>query len=143
MAVKLIATMQNFIGLSGDSKPTSPPVGSTFYETDTKVNYTYDGSAWKTKIIGWTISGEKGVATTVIKATAGILHGFLIETDGTNNVTVQLYNHASTATNPITPSVVIAGGDRFGGALGIDAICSNGIVLVLSGTNGVATVFYS
>lgn len=91
---------------------------------------------------GWLISGEYGVATTVIKASAGILHGVLIETDGTNNVTVQLYNHASSATNPITPSIVVAGGDRYGGVMNIDADCSNGIVLVLSGTNGVATIFY-
>lgn len=91
---------------------------------------------------GWLISGEKEVATTAIKGSAGILHGFLVETDGTNNVTVQFYNHASSATNPITPSIVVAGGDRYGGAMGINADCSNGIVLVLSGTNGVATVFY-
>jgi len=92
--------------------------------------------------LGWSYSGEKGVATTVIKASAGMLHGVLIETNGTNNVTVQLYDHASTATNPITPAIVVAGGDLYGGLLGIDAICSNGIVLVLSGTGGVATVLY-
>lgn len=92
--------------------------------------------------LGWSYSGEKGVATTVIKASAGMLHGILIETDGTNAVTFQLYDHASTATNPIIPAIVVAGGDLYGGLLGIDAICSNGIVLVLSGTNGVATVLY-
>lgn len=95
-----------------------------------------------TESLGWLYSGEKGVATTAIKASAGVLHGVLIETDGTNSVTVQLYDHASTATNPITPSIVVAGGDLWGGMLGIDAICLNGIVLVLSGTNGVATVLY-
>ena len=92
---------------------------------------------------GWNISGEKGVATTAIKASAGVLHGVLIETNGTDNVTVQLYNHTSTATNPITPSIVVAGGDRYGGVMGIDAICSNGIVIVVAGTGAVATVFYS
>ncbi len=94
-------------------------------------------------ITKWIISGEKGIATNVILQVPGILHGFLVETNGTDNVTVQLYNHASTANNPITPSIVVAGGDRYGGVMGIDAICSIGIVLVLSGTGGVATVFYS
>lgn len=91
---------------------------------------------------GWLYSSEKGVATSVIKASAGTLHGILIETGGTNDITVQLYNHASSATNPITPSIVVAGGDNYGGVMGLDVICSNGIVLVLSGVGGIATVYY-
>jgi len=48
MAVKLIATMNKYIGLAGDSKPTSVPVGSIFIEYDTKHEYiTYDGTNWK------------------------------------------------------------------------------------------------
>lgn len=92
--------------------------------------------------LGWSYSGEKGVATTAIKASAGMLHGVMIETDGINDVTVQLYDHASTATNPITPAIVVPGTDRYGSIMDIDAVCSNGIVLVLSGTGGVATVLY-
>jgi|GEM_PF-5445444 len=38
---------QEFIGLSTDTKPTTDvPVGSTFYEADTKNGYIWDGSAW-------------------------------------------------------------------------------------------------
>ena len=47
MTVKKIATIQRFIGLSTDTKPTDSPVGSKFYEYDTKSSYvTYDGTNW-------------------------------------------------------------------------------------------------
>lgn len=98
--------------------------------------------AFKITPVGWSYSGEKGVATSVIKASAGQLHGVLVKTDGINDVTIQLYDHASTATNPITPAIVVPGTDRYGSIMDIDATCSNGIVLVLSGTGGVATVVY-
>ncbi len=91
---------------------------------------------------GWTPTAELGVATNVVKASAGILHSFLIETNGVNNAVVQAYNHASNATNPITPSIVVAGGDRYGGSGPIDVVCSNGIVIVVSGTNAVVTAYF-
>jgi hypothetical protein len=31
-------------------KPTTPPAGSTFYETDTGATYVYDGAAWQLRI---------------------------------------------------------------------------------------------
>lgn len=48
MTVLKIATIQWFIGVSGDSKPTSAPTGSKFYETDTYDTYitTDDGTTW-------------------------------------------------------------------------------------------------
>jgi len=92
---------------------------------------------------GWTISGELGVATNVVKNSAGILHSFLIETNGTANAVVQAYNHASSATNPVTPSIVVAGGDLYGGAMGMDITCSVGITCIHSGTNAVVTAYYS
>lgn len=47
MAVKLITTINRYTGLAADSKPTSVPVGSTFFEYDTGVEYiTYDGTNW-------------------------------------------------------------------------------------------------
>ncbi len=50
MAVKLMATISRYIGASSDTKPTSVPVGSTFYEYDTKLNYiTYDGTNWSSE----------------------------------------------------------------------------------------------
>lgn len=47
MAVKLLGNFVRYIGLSTDPKPTiSVPPGSTFYETNTKDIYIYDGTAW-------------------------------------------------------------------------------------------------
>lgn len=47
MAVKLIEMVSNYIGLSTDTKPTSVPVGSIFFEYDSHVSYiTYDGTNW-------------------------------------------------------------------------------------------------
>ncbi len=94
------------------------------------------------KQIGWKFTGELGVATNVITTKPGTLHGFLIETNGATNAVVQFYNHASTATNPMTPSIVVAGGDRYGGVMGIDAPFLNGCVCVVSGAGAVVTVYY-
>jgi len=47
MAYFLEATIQRWIGLSSDTKPTPVPVGSTFHEYDTKLTYkSYDGVSW-------------------------------------------------------------------------------------------------
>ena len=47
MAVKYIAAIKIYSGLSTDSKPTTGvPVGSTFWETDEGHAYAYNGSAW-------------------------------------------------------------------------------------------------
>ena len=46
MAVKKIATIQRWLGLSTDTKPTAPDVGSTFIETDTGIDWIYNGYAW-------------------------------------------------------------------------------------------------
>lgn len=47
MAVKLIATIQRYIGLAADTKPTGVPIGSTFLEYDSQLRFiTYDGTNW-------------------------------------------------------------------------------------------------
>ena len=51
MAVKKIATISRWIGISTDTKPVAAtsdvPIGSTFHEYDTKLTYiTYDGTNW-------------------------------------------------------------------------------------------------
>lgn len=47
MTVVLISSTRNYVGLSSDTKPTTPTAGSTFYETDTGATYIYDGAAWQ------------------------------------------------------------------------------------------------
>lgn len=47
MAVELLGAINRYQGLSGDVKPTTGvKTGSTFYETDTRLGYVYDGAAW-------------------------------------------------------------------------------------------------
>lgn len=47
MAVLLIDNIRNYVGLSSDSKPTGIPVGSVFFESDTRlIHKTYDGTNW-------------------------------------------------------------------------------------------------
>jgi hypothetical protein len=51
MTVSFIATIQRFVGLSTDTKPTSVPCGSTFFEYDTQALYITpdDGTTWTLK----------------------------------------------------------------------------------------------
>ena len=47
MAVKLITGIQNWVGLSTDTKPTTTTtIGSGFWETDLGHNWLYNGSSW-------------------------------------------------------------------------------------------------
>ena len=46
MTVQLVTNIQRYIGLSNDTKPTTPPVGSTFYELNTGQGFVWDGSNW-------------------------------------------------------------------------------------------------
>ena len=46
VTVALIASIDRYLGLSSDTKPSAPAVGSTFYETDSGETYVYNGSAW-------------------------------------------------------------------------------------------------
>jgi hypothetical protein len=46
MAVILVTTTESYIGESTDTKPSDPPAGSTFYETDTGSTYIFTGTAW-------------------------------------------------------------------------------------------------
>ena len=47
MAVSLIATIQRFQGLSTDTKPLSPPEGSTFHAVDTGEQYVFYNDTWE------------------------------------------------------------------------------------------------
>jgi hypothetical protein len=40
------ALLPKFFGLSSDTKPTKAPTGSSFYETDTKHGFVFDGAGW-------------------------------------------------------------------------------------------------
>ena len=44
MAVRQVTDAKDFIGLSTDTKPIDCYVGSTFYETDTRAGYIFNGT---------------------------------------------------------------------------------------------------
>jgi hypothetical protein len=69
-------------------------------------------------------------ATTVIKAAPGILGSVIVNTKGTVASTVSIYDHASSATNPIAviDSLNQAGTFEFNCAL------QNGLVITTTGT---------
>ena len=46
MAVILMTNIKNYMGLSTDTKPTNPTVGSTFHEWNTGEIFVYDGTNW-------------------------------------------------------------------------------------------------
>lgn len=47
MTVSRIATPHAYVGVSGDTKPTTDvPPGSTFVERDTGHEFIWDGAAW-------------------------------------------------------------------------------------------------
>lgn len=78
MTVRKESTIHRYIGASTDSKPTSIPAGSTFYEYDTALLYiTYDGTNYAVKPAGGSSSGESfqvftssAATTTTITAAA-------------------------------------------------------------------------
>lgn len=46
MTVELATTIQRWRGLSTDTKPAAPPIGSAFRETDTHLDFVYTGAGW-------------------------------------------------------------------------------------------------
>jgi hypothetical protein len=77
MAVQLISYINNFLGLSGDSKPTDTPVGSTFYETDTTDTYVFNGSAW---------SAIPGTGASIGGPVSGSTAGSILYVDSSNQL---------------------------------------------------------
>jgi hypothetical protein len=47
MAVKMVATINRYQGLSTDALPESPPEGSTFHAIDTGEEYIYYDGTWE------------------------------------------------------------------------------------------------
>src|SRR5512143_4158408 len=93
MAVGLITTIQRFSGLSSDTKPTSVPAGSSFWEYNTGILYkTYDGTNWtafevKSLTAAGTIDLQQAANTyDLFTATSGsvVVEGFTITLPNVN-----------------------------------------------------------
>lgn len=101
MAITRIPIVTNhYIGLSTDTKPTSIPIGSTFLEYDTGLEYiSYDGTLWEAKpIIG---SYKHLAANGQVKAGKGVLLAVIInKADTTAGATITLYD-SLTATGSV------------------------------------------
>jgi hypothetical protein len=66
-----------FFGLSTDTKPTNAMIGATFYETDTRHEFVYDGSWTRDKTVVVEQIGTIEVAE--VRATSAILGEILTE----------------------------------------------------------------
>jgi hypothetical protein len=64
VAVELIRAKQDWVGLAADTKPTAPPIGSTFLETDTGALYVYAGGAWNFLPTGRLLRATKTITFT-------------------------------------------------------------------------------
>jgi len=70
MTVQSMSTIECFIGLSTDTKPTGVPIGSRFYAYDTRTDFiTYDGTNW---VIFIDEIKELQVAKTLVQGTEPI-----------------------------------------------------------------------
>ena len=65
---------------------------------------------------------------------SGFLYGCLVETDGTNNATLTIYDN-TTNTGKIMRKIIVPGANYYGGfELPVGLKCSNGIYATISGT---------
>ncbi len=73
-----LALLPKFLGLSTDTKPLKAPIGSSFYETDTKFEFVYGGAEWiRTK----TVKVEQAGAVEVkeVRSTTAVLDEILTQ----------------------------------------------------------------
>lgn len=85
--------------------------------------------------IGPRFTTDRLAASAVVLAQKGFLFGCLVETNGTNAVTLTLYDNATTNSGKILRKIIVPGANNYGGfefPVGVEA--SNGIYALVSGT---------
>jgi hypothetical protein len=89
-------------------------------------------------------SGQKGVGGVTIVTGPGVLLGVLISTNGTNDVTVDIYDGTAVGTDDdkLIPTIVIPGSQRLGGVIPPPVEFDTGCHLLVSGT-GAKVVAYT
>ena len=93
--------------------------------------------------IGPRFTTDRLAADTAVLAQKGYLFGCLVETNGTNAVTLTLYDHASAASGKILRKIIVPGANSYGGfelPVGIEA--ANGIYADVTGTGAAFWVTY-
>lgn len=87
-------------------------------------------------------SGLKSVDA-AIATTGGALTGVLVLTDGTNDATIVVYDHASAASGTVLFKGKVAGASNFGGAtFEVPLRYSNGVYADVTGTGANYIIYY-
>jgi len=71
-----------------------------------------------------------------------VLRGFLISTDGTNDVTIDLYDNTSASGTELCPTFTVLGANLYGGCMSLDVSCRTGIYLDITTTGTADVVVY-
>ena len=86
----LLGVVRRFMGLSTDTKPTSVPFGSEFFEEDTGVTYVYSSAGWVLRYGKSVLTPEGGVAILLKNSTgAATVKGSVVHS-GSGNAEVIL-----------------------------------------------------
>ena len=89
-----------------------------------------------------TSSGEKS-ADAVIRSSPGALCGVLINTDGTENITVKIYDHATAASGTVIYEQTVKGADITGGGLFSTPVnCDKGIYLDVTSSGTIKVLVF-
>jgi len=109
MAVKMIATVNRWVGLSGDVMPTGVPIGSTFLAHDTQSLYiTHDGTNW----VLLDATGEVQASPTAYTVLAR-LKDIKLATEASVGQTPVLYNVTVTTANTEYSQILPANTKKF------------------------------
>ncbi len=108
MTVILITTIQRWIGLSSESKPTPDRAGSEFYETDTGATYTYTGAAWALKADSQIYRATKTSATPLTTGTLFTFTGTVEILRVVGRVTTPIANAVTNCKLSVTPDALAA-----------------------------------
>lgn len=108
MTAILVTTIQRWLGLSSDTKPTPDRAGSEFYETDTGATYVYSGSAWGLKADTQVYRATKTSASPLTTGNLFTYTGSVELLHIIGRVTTGIQNQATTCKLSITPDALSA-----------------------------------
>ena len=81
-----------------------------------------------------TVSSGLLSESAAVRTRAGLLRTVLAYTDGDNDATVTVYDHATTNSGTVLAKVVVLAADRMGGETNIQVTALNGLYVVVAGT---------
>lgn len=87
-------------------------------------------------------SGAKN-ADAVISTGPVIVQSVMIGTDGTNNVTVDLYDSSGASGTKLIPSITVVGSDYYGGVTNLNVQADRGVYLDITTAGTAQVVVYT